>query len=158
MVQEIAASADFYPDLIRDFADGVHHQKEEQLLFPRLLERGFSKESGPVAVMLHEHTVGRNYVAGIREGIEMYRKNQRNALVNIRSNMDGYIFLLRSHINKENNILFRMADQSLTARDQAELLDRFGVIESGTVNGDLHRASIDRIALLGKKYLNEYPG
>ena len=29
-------------DLIRNFADGLHHAKEEQMLFPKMVEKGFS--------------------------------------------------------------------------------------------------------------------
>jgi hemerythrin-like domain-containing protein len=28
-------------DLIRSFADGLHHRKEEDLLFPKMSEKGF---------------------------------------------------------------------------------------------------------------------
>ena len=42
-------------DIIRNFADGLHHAKEENLLFPALGKKGFSPQQGPVAVMLHEH-------------------------------------------------------------------------------------------------------
>ena len=51
-------------ELIRNFADGLHHAKEENLLFPLLGEKGFSPEQGPVAVMLSEHTQGRDFVKG----------------------------------------------------------------------------------------------
>ena len=39
--------------------------------------------------------------------------------------MTGYVELLRSHIMKENNILFRMADQVLTPAEQENLLSAF---------------------------------
>lgn len=42
-------------DIIRNFADGLHHAKEENMFFPALGLKGFSSEQGPVAVMLHEH-------------------------------------------------------------------------------------------------------
>ena len=35
--------------LIRNFADGLHHKKEEELLFPKMAEKGFSTTQGPVA-------------------------------------------------------------------------------------------------------------
>ena len=44
-------------NLIKNYADGSHHAKEENLLFPLLAQRGFSREQGPVAVMLQEHTL-----------------------------------------------------------------------------------------------------
>ena len=46
-------------NIIRNYADGFHHAKEENLLFPAMVEKGFSLEQGPVAVMLHDHDLGR---------------------------------------------------------------------------------------------------
>ena len=51
-------------DIIRNYADGLHHAKEENQFFPFLSKRGFSLSQGPVAVMLHEHAQGRDYVRG----------------------------------------------------------------------------------------------
>ena len=45
-------------NLIKSYADGFHHAKEENLLFPMMIKKGFSKEQGPIAVMLHDHTEG----------------------------------------------------------------------------------------------------
>ena len=45
-------------DIIRNFADGLHHAKEENHFFPALEKKGFSPQQGPVAVMLHEHMEG----------------------------------------------------------------------------------------------------
>src|SRR5512134_2394011 len=47
-----------YASFFRGFADGCHHGKEEDVLFQRLLERGFPRQSGPLAVMYREHELG----------------------------------------------------------------------------------------------------
>ena len=39
----------------REYADRVHHAKEEDRLFKALAAHGFSSQSGPVFVMLSEH-------------------------------------------------------------------------------------------------------
>jgi len=116
-------------DLIRNFADGMHHAKEENIFFPLLAERGFSSEQGPVAVMLHEHDLGRNFVKGMAESIALYKKGNKDALDEIFRNMNGYSSLLRNHISKENNILFRMADNALSESDNNNLLNRFAEAE-----------------------------
>lgn len=112
-------------DIIRNFADGLHHAKEENQFFPYLAKRGFSPEQGPVAVMLHEHTLGREYVKGIADNVELYKSGSAAALNDIYSNMSGYAGLLQNHIGKENNILFRMADRALSEEDHAILLREF---------------------------------
>ena len=112
-------------DIIRNFADGIHHAKEENLFFPFLAERGFSTTQGPVAVMLQEHMQGRNFVKGIADNITLYKNGNKEALNEIYRNMTGYAELLRNHIGKENNILFRMADRVLSESDHLNLLGKF---------------------------------
>jgi hemerythrin-like domain-containing protein len=118
-------------DIIRNFADGLHHAKEENLFFPFLGTRGFSVTQGPVAVMLHEHVLGRNYVKSIAENIALYKSGNEAALTEIFINMNGYAELLRAHISKENNILFRMADNALSESDHINLLESFDEAEKG---------------------------
>lgn len=116
-------------NLIKTYADGFHHAKEEKVLFPLLVEKGFSNEQGPVSVMLHDHVEGREFVKGISERIDVYKAGNVSALPEIYQYMQGYVDLLRAHIGKENNVLFRMADKALSNDEQLELLNKFGSIE-----------------------------
>jgi hemerythrin-like domain-containing protein len=121
--------------VIREFADGLHHAKEEQLLFPLMVQKGFSNQTGPVAVMLHDHEEGRNFVKGMAENISLYKQGEPSALKAINSNMLGYADLLKNHIGKENNVLFRMADNAFTPAEQESLLLDFSKIELRHTNG-----------------------
>jgi hemerythrin-like domain-containing protein len=80
--------------------------------------------------MLHEHVAGRNYTMGMTENIEMYKKGNIASIPAIRENMLAYVKLLRNHIDKENNILFRMADNVLNNEEQQSLLTQFGEVEA----------------------------
>jgi hemerythrin-like domain-containing protein len=140
-------------DLIRKFADGLHHAKEETLLFPLMAEKGFSMKMGPVAVMLMDHEQGREYVRGIVENIQLFKAGQLSALNLVYSNMSGYSELLSNHISKENNILFRMADNAFTIDDQQSLLTRFSFIDSGSGSGPSGPDYIKRIETLANQYL-----
>jgi hemerythrin-like domain-containing protein len=122
-------------ELIRNYADGLHHAKEENFLFPLMAKRGFSVSQGPVAVMLHDHEEGRRYVKGMTEGIVNFKEGNGASLSVIFENMQGYIGLLRNHIAKENNVLFRLADNAFSDNDQQELLTEFAKIESKGVCG-----------------------
>ena len=75
--------------LIRNYADGFHHAKEEKILFPALEVKGFSPHQGPVAVMLSEHIQGRNFVKGMAENIALYKKGNLPALEQVFINMTG---------------------------------------------------------------------
>jgi len=118
--------------LIQQYADGFHHAKEENLLFPLMLQKGFSNEQGPISVMLQEHSQGRNFVKGMSAGIDLYKQGDDTAIPQIYRAMQGYIDLLRAHIGKENNVLFRMADRVLSAAEQENLLTDFAALETGS--------------------------
>jgi hemerythrin-like domain-containing protein len=139
-------------DIIRNFADGLHHAKEENQYFPYLAKRGFSLTQGPVAVMLHEHELGREYVKEIVENIPLYKAGNQTALGNIYRNMAGYAELLQNHISKENNILFRMADNALSETDNQELLKQFSEAEKNHSSGHSSSEYIERINKLVAAY------
>lgn len=113
----------------RNFADQCHHGKEEDELFPRLVERGVPNEGGPIGMMLIEHDQGRAFVRGLSEAAERYARGDRTAVPALIENALGYVSLLRQHIFKENNVLFPMADQVLSDAEQSTLLDAFEQIE-----------------------------
>jgi hemerythrin-like domain-containing protein len=138
--------------LIKNYADGFHHEKEEKMLFPLMATKGFSAQQGPVAVMLHEHEQGRAYVKGMNEGIEIYKTGDKKAVLKIFDNMRGYIMLLRNHISKENNVLFRMADNILSETDHINLLKEFRKAENSNMCGSILSTYIASIEMLENKY------
>jgi hemerythrin-like domain-containing protein len=139
-------------DIIRNFADGLHHAKEENQFFPFLANRGFSLTQGPVGVMINEHIMGRNFVKGMAENITAYKSGNTYALGKIYSNMAGYAGLLQNHIGKENNILFRMADNALSEADQQELCRMFDEVEKNHSAGGSSDEYIGRINQLALAY------
>lgn len=96
---------------IRLFADACHHGKEEGLLFPELEARGMPRETGPIAVMLEEHRMGRAYARNMDEVLPAARDGDGGALRILRGAARDYVNLIRGHILKEDNVLFEMADQ-----------------------------------------------
>jgi len=139
-------------DIVRNYADGIHHAKEENLFFPFLSERGFSSDHGPVAVMLNEHVQGRNFVKGISDNITLFKRGDKSVLDEIRRNINGYVELLRNHIGKENNILFRMADKVLSEADHIYLLEKFEEAERKHSLIATPQDYIDRIQRLALQY------
>ncbi len=51
---------------IREFADRCHHGKEEDILFATMIDQGYPREQGPVAVMLADHEMGRQFVRAMK--------------------------------------------------------------------------------------------
>jgi len=125
-------------DFITNFADRCHHGKEEKQLFPAMIEHGVPNEGGPVGVMLAEHTQGRAYVRALSAAAQKYATGDLSAVPALIENALGYITLLRQHIEKENGILFPMADHLLTDAEQDALFDAFAQIEANEMGPGVH--------------------
>lgn len=118
---------------IREFADGCHHEKEEDILFREMIEAGFPGDSGPIAVMLRDHEEGRRLVGIIARSSESEALDRADA-ESVREAAQAYTRLLRVHIHKEDNILYPMAAQHLpenVMKAIEERFDRFEAQETG---------------------------
>lgn len=116
-------------EFLKVFVDKCHHGKEEDLLFPAMEKAGVPKEGGPIGVMLVEHQEGRGYIKGMSEAFDTLKKGERKASVKIAENGARYIVLLTQHMDKENTILFPMADMVLSKATQDELEEEFEKLE-----------------------------
>ena len=96
---------------IRLFADACHHGKEEDLLFTELENVGMSRESGPVAVMLEEHRLGREFVNKMRQALDELASGDGDPVRAFVNAAYGYVDLIRGHIMKEDHVLFDIADR-----------------------------------------------
>lgn len=104
---------------LRAFADRLHHQKEEDTLFPALEAAGMPRNGGPIAVMLEEHEEGRGLVRDMAACLDgLAQEDSRAAFARAGR---GFIGLLRDHIEKENEVLFAMADDILPPAKAAEI-------------------------------------
>lgn len=125
-------------DFFRAFADGCHHRKEEEHLFPALERHGIPRAGGPVGVMLHEHEVGRVLLAAIAQADGAEAADA----------IEKYGTLLRLHIDKENGILFRLADVVIPETEQRRLLGAFEAAEQEESDPGRHERLLAELARL----------
>jgi len=125
-------------EFFRNFADRCHHAKEEKQLFIRMADRGMAVEGGPIAVMLAEHEEGRRHIAAIAQSLPRASGGEASAIASVREHLEAYLELLRQHIDKEDNVLYVMADQVLTAEDQQELAEAFERVEAKEMGEGIH--------------------
>lgn len=140
-------------DFLKTFADKCHHGKEENVLFPALVAAGIPKENGPVGVMLHEHVLGRGFIKDINDGAESYKLGNTAASQEIANAMLKYVTLLQNHIQKENNILFPMADRTHSQAKQVEIYEQFEKIEEEVVGHGVHEQYHELLKQFKTKYL-----
>ncbi len=127
-------------DFLKGFVDRCHHGKEEDVLFPELEKLGVRREGGPIGVMLGEHATGRGHIAAIADGLGRVRRGDLGAVSTIRENARAYRELLQAHIQKENDVLFPMADRLVPDDVNADILERFEAIERDRVGEGKHEA------------------
>jgi hemerythrin-like domain-containing protein len=139
-------------DFLKTFADKCHHGKEENALFPALVEAGIPKEGGPIGVMLHEHTIGREYIKEISTKTEQFKSGNSEARQLIADSLSSYINLLYAHIQKEENILFPMGEKVLTIQKQNEIYEKFERIEEEVVGHGVHEQLHELLNKLKSKY------
>lgn len=125
-------------EFFRLFADQCHHGKEENLLFPLLEKKGMPRQGGPIGVMLYEHDHGRALIAEMREAVQALTTGNADAGARWAHAARRYVALLREHIYKENEILFRMAERMLSEAEQEELARAFNRLETETMGLGTH--------------------
>jgi hemerythrin-like domain-containing protein len=139
-------------DFFRGFVDKCHHGKEEDVLFPELEKRGIPREGGPIGVMLAEHDIGRQHVREMASGLARLQQGDGDAVRGIRENVSGYRDMLRGHIDKEDNILYPIADRLLSGTEAAKMIERFEEIERDRVGVGKHEAYHDMLHRLKETY------
>lgn len=140
-------------EFIKVFADTCHHGKEEDLLFPAMEAAGIPRQGGPIGVMLEEHTLGRNYVKNMRTAVEEYKNGNAAASKTFITNARNYNALLSQHIDKEDNILYQIADMHIPEDEQEKLLKEFERVEVEKIGVGKHEEFHELLKQLKKVYL-----
>jgi hemerythrin-like domain-containing protein len=128
-----------FVDFITGYADAHHHGKEEDILFRRMADSGMSTEVGPLAVMLAEHHEGRRLtrvLAELAESDGEWDEEERSRLLKAGI---GYAQLLRAHIQKEDGVLYPMAQNMLPEEAREHIEAAFESFQSEAEN--LQRAT-----------------
>jgi len=135
---------------IRGFADGLHHLKEEDVLFAAMAEHGMPPDQGPLAVMLHEHQVGREHVTRMDGAVNALRSGLEVGVPPLLQGAQGYAELLALHIHKEDRILYPLSRQLLPAAAFEKIAARFAKID-GAHSVPFAEATEQAVSALGSK-------
>jgi hemerythrin-like domain-containing protein len=122
----------------KNFADKCHHIKEEDFLFKKMNEAGFSNHSGPLAVMLNEHMLGRSFVSTLTRLADAQTPFSPTEVEEAIQNIRSYRGLLIQHIEKEDSCLFPMAERFLPAETLESLQGAFDAFEINVMGPQAH--------------------
>jgi hemerythrin-like domain-containing protein len=103
--------------------------------------------------MLNEHEQGRKLVAKLKNAVTSYISGDKTATANIQTVVDEYVALLTQHIEKENNVLFAMADVKLNSTKDTELFEAFEQLEKERIGSGKHEEFHELLHRLEHEYL-----
>ncbi len=97
--------------------------KEEKALFPEI-EKFIPRNGGPTGIMVMEHKEVVGLIRKFKENIKAKNFEKLNEIGN------NIFSILRPHIDKENNILFVMADMHLDNIQKKAIMEKFKRFDS----------------------------
>ena len=97
--------------------------KEEKALFPEI-EKFIPRDGGPTGVMIMEHKELVELIESFKENLKTTEFKKLNEIGN------NILYILRPHIDKENNMLFMMADMHLGDKQKKAILEKFKKFDS----------------------------
>jgi hemerythrin-like domain-containing protein len=115
----------------------IHHQKEEDCLFP-FLKEFFTPENLRIDARIADHEDLNIMNSKFKQSLNECRDLESGKGATFAAQMlRGYglyiVHLIREHLLKEDHILFLVAEEYLTADQEAEILERFAAIEGGGI-------------------------
>ena len=119
-------------DFIRNYADRFHHAKEEDVLFIALVKNGMPEKQSPIEAMLMEHDQGRAFVSALETAAEKALAGELGQVPLIAANAKSYAALLRGHIDKEDSILYPLAERVLPEEVRPAMLQSYRQAEAQT--------------------------
>ena len=139
----------------KNYADHLHHGKEEKILFKIMLEK-----LGPVADklirngMLVEHDLGRLHMNELLEAIDRYEKDPSTLnKLDIITNASGYATLLNRHIGKEDEVVYTFAQRALSDDDK----ERVNVETKAFDEDPENKADVAKYLSWLENFKSEYP-
>lgn len=116
-------------EFISTFVDRHHHGKEKAYLFPvlerQLGRRDIAPHGGPLDVIELEHAIESELTGDMHRAIGGYKDADPEARQRFVEAARRYTNHLLGHIDKEDGILLRLADEILDEKDKASLVEGF---------------------------------
>lgn len=138
-------------DFGRIFIESCHNAKEEEYLLPKMQERGDVGNIGLFKAIVDEHAEGRRLLQLAARDLTPAKTCAYPSFVaNVTSNLKAYVQLLRTHIDKEDRVLFPLADRLFSPDDQKTILESFDKHEKEEVGLGVHEKYLQLAHELGQ--------
>ncbi|MHC1720966.1 MAG: hemerythrin domain-containing protein [Clostridiaceae bacterium] len=114
------------------FVDQCHHGKEEKYLFVEMLKSGLSENEGLIRELIREHDIGRDYISAMNISLKSGEMSLFHFAV------VEYMDMIKLHIDKENNDLFKKIDKLLNEAKQDEIFSKLEQHEEEVIGHGVH--------------------
>lgn len=139
---------------IKIFIDRCHHKKEESILFPIMETVEIPNGQLLINALLKEHFELHTLAGGLNDGVRKYEAGDDKGIIKIVDSTKKYVTGLRSHIDKEDNVVYPLADQYIPQDKQEESLKQFNLIEVNQIGPGQHERFHQMLDELKKIYLS----
>ena len=109
--------------LLKNFVDPYHHKKEETILVPFAISRGYPKSK--IEWILLEHNQGRAYFNAIEIAVQRLQNGDAIALNDLKINLEGFVNLYKQHGAREDNEFLAEVGKLFSDQDDALIVDLF---------------------------------
>jgi hemerythrin-like domain-containing protein len=137
-------------ELFKEYIDLCHNRKEEAVLFFELANSGVSKDDSPVGVLAEEHQQERKLLVQMTESFV-----NKNDYASFTNSSKEYIELIKTHVFKENNLLFPIAENVFSKEKQDDVSKQFEKYEENAVGTGRYKALNEIIAALSNKHMDQ---
>jgi len=107
------------------FIEKYHHIKEEEVLFPFLVEKLGGELDAQFRALENQHKQARMAMMELQRCLKGYIKGDDTQTSLFWRNLGGYISFLRAHLNRENHMFFPLVEQKLKTTEREEMERRF---------------------------------
>jgi hemerythrin-like domain-containing protein len=139
-------------DFFRTFVNTCHHGKEESGLFPVLDQIGISHQDAPIRILLDEHEKGGKFIHDMARALKDYKTGLSQAAARFSRHVNEYINLLKTHIQKENEVIFPTANLRLPESSKSQIKKQFEEIEEVILGPGKHKQYHTMLEVLNQKY------
>ena len=151
----------FYPNDVEEIVnylliiiENSHHGKEDDVFYPELISSGIAKDTAPLSIINYEHTISKSYLKDISSCVVNCKIGNDFSGELLADSLTNYVVVIKNHIQREEEVIFPIANEVLSAEKQYEISQRFEDIEQKYFSKSLN----DQYTTLLNKLKIKYPG
>jgi hemerythrin-like domain-containing protein len=113
-------------DFFKNYADRIHHGKEEAILFAELEKKPLTPGHRKIMDdLIAEHKVARENTKGLLEAAQRYDKGDMDAIMHIMAHLKRLVALYPPHIMKEDREFFFPVMEYFSEEEKSAMLAAF---------------------------------